>query len=112
MNIKYVKIEVLLPEEYIETIRKQLNEIGALTIGKYDNVISFSYVKGYWRPLADSKPFQGNAGEISFGTECKMEFRCLYNKVDEVVSIIKNTHPYEEPIINMIPLLNDSFSSL
>ncbi|QED46592.1 hypothetical protein [Cytobacillus dafuensis] len=106
MNINHVKVEVLLPEEYIEELRNKLNDIGVLTVGKYDNVISYSIVHGYWRPLDDSKPFNGTVGEISFGTECKMEFRCSYKNIDEVVNIIKSVHPYEEPIINIIPLLN------
>lgn len=105
MYVKFVKVEVLLPEEYIETLRSRLNDIGVLTVGKYDHVISYSLVKGSWRPLEESKPFHGTIGEICFGTEYKMEFRCLYQNIEEVLSIIKNVHPYEEPIINVLPLL-------
>ncbi|MDP7978199.1 divalent cation tolerance protein CutA [Bacillus sp. WLY-B-L8] len=39
------------------------------------------------------------------GTEYKMEFKCLYEKIEEVLSIIKSIHPYEEPVINVLPLL-------
>jgi hypothetical protein len=106
MDCIYVKVEVLLPEEFIEKLRNKLNDIGVLTVGKYDNVISYSVVKGFWRPLEDSKPFKGNIGEISFGTECKMEFSCLYKNIEEVKSIIRSVHPYEEPVINVLPLLN------
>jgi len=42
---------VLLPEEYIEMLRNELNDIGVLTVGNYNNVVSYSVVKGYWRPL-------------------------------------------------------------
>jgi len=106
MDFKYVKVEVLLPEEFIEEIRNKLNDIGVLTRGKYDHVISYSYVKGYWRPMEDSKPYNGKIGEISFGTECKMEFRCLYEEIKEVKSIIESIHPYEEPVINILPMLS------
>ncbi|WEG19261.1 cytochrome C biogenesis protein (plasmid) [Alkalihalophilus pseudofirmus] len=106
MEYKFVKFEVLLPEEYIETIRDKLNDIGVLTLGHYDNVLSYSLVKGYWRPLEQSKPYNGLVNEISFDTECKMEFRCLYTRVEEVKGIIKAVHPYEEPVVNIIPLLN------
>lgn len=44
---------------------------------------------------------------ISFGTECKMEFRCRHMKIKEVLEAIKSIHPYEEPIINIISLLNE-----
>lgn len=106
MEFKFVKIEVLLPEEYIEKVRDQLNDIGVLRVGNYDNVISYSHVNGYWRPLEEATPFRGTKGEISFGTECKMEFRCFKKNIEEVKKAIKNVHPYEEPVINVIPMLS------
>lgn len=106
MEIQYVKVEVLIPEEYIVKLRNELNDDGYLRVGNYDHVISYSAVNGYWRPLDKATPFNGSVGEISFGTECKMEFSCLYENIDEVKSIIKGVHPYEEPVIHVIPLLN------
>ncbi|MGE7840064.1 cytochrome C biogenesis protein [Lysinibacillus sp. NPDC093712] len=106
MDIKSVKVEVLLPEEYIEQLRNELNKLGVLTIGNYDHVVSYTVTKGYWRPLDKAVPYDGEIGEISFGTECKLEFRCLYSKIEEVKNAINVIHPYEEPIINVIPLLN------
>ena len=100
MDIKIVKVEVLLPEESIE------HKLGVLTVGHYDHVVSYTVTKGYWRPLDKAVPFVGEKGEISFGTECKLEFRCLYSKIEEVKKTINVIHPYEEPIINVIPLLN------
>jgi len=34
------------------------------------------------------------------------EFKCLNAKINEVKKVITDNHPYEEPIINIIPLLN------
>ncbi|BAB06312.1 YqfO family protein [Halalkalibacterium halodurans] len=107
MTFTFVKIEVLIPEEYIENLRDELNHLGILTVVDYDHVVSFASVKGYWRPIQKANPFQGERGKISFGTECKMEFRCSYSKINEVKSLIHSIHPYEEPIINVIPLLNE-----
>ncbi|MER1998286.1 MAG: cytochrome C biogenesis protein [Lysinibacillus sp.] len=106
MNITTVKVEVLLPEMFIENIRNQLNAIGILTVGNYDHVISYTETKGYWRPLNESLPYDGEKNEISFGSECKLEFRCEYSKIQKALKIIKEIHPYEEPIINIIPLLD------
>lgn len=77
-----------------------------LTVRNYDNVIFNSHVSGYWRPLEKATPYEGTKGEISFGTECKMEFRCFLKNIEEVKRVIKSVHPYEEPIINLIPILN------
>jgi len=106
MDIKFVKVEVLLPEVYIEQLRNELNELGVLTVGNYDHVVSYTVTKGYWRPLDKAVPFVGEKGEISFGTECKLEFRCLYSTLEEEKNVINGIHPYEEPIKNGIPLLN------
>lgn len=40
MDIKFIKVEVLLPEEYIEQLKNQLNNLGVLTVGNYDHVVS------------------------------------------------------------------------
>lgn len=106
MNITTVKVEVLLPEMFIENIRNQLNAIGILTVGNYDHVISYTETKGYWRPLDEAIPYDGEKNEISFGSECKLEFKCEYSKIQETLKIIKEIHPYEEPIINIIPLID------
>jgi len=95
-----------LPEEYIEQLKNELNNLGVLTVGNYDHVVSYTVTKGNWRPLEKAAPFAGEIGKISFGTECKLEFRCLYSKIEEVKNVINGIHPYEEPFINIFPLLN------
>ena len=56
MQFTEVKIEVFIPEEYIETLRDELNKIGACKTGEYDHCLSYSSVKGYWRPLEEASP--------------------------------------------------------
>ena len=109
MNFSKVKMEIYVPQEYIESLRDELTKIGACQIGKYDHVISFSNVQGYWHPLLGSSPFNGEVGTINFGSECKLEVRCPITKVKDAVATIKKIHPYEEPVINIIPLINDMF---
>ncbi|MDQ0159599.1 cytochrome C biogenesis protein [Alkalibacillus salilacus] len=106
MEYTYVKVEVLLPEDNIIKMRDSLNKMGVLTIGNYDNVISYSHVKGFWRPLTGAAPFDGSVNQISFGAECKMEFRCSYEDIKEVKNTIRQVHPYEEPVINVLPLID------
>lgn len=37
-----------------------------------------------------------------------MEALCPIEKVRETIEAIKKIHPYEEPLINVIPLLNNA----
>ncbi|HBC95644.1 MAG TPA: cytochrome C biogenesis protein [Clostridium sp.] len=107
MNYKVFKIETFIPENYVDRLRERLNSIGALSIGgNYDNCMSVSKVMGCWRPLKGAKPFLGNVGEVSREMECKMEFCCKGGIVKRAVETIKDVHPYEEPVINIIPLSN------
>ncbi|TFD94511.1 cytochrome C biogenesis protein [Jeotgalibacillus sp. R-1-5s-1] len=106
MRFSFVKIEVLLPEDIIIPLRNRLNDAGILHVGHYDHVLSYTHTKGYWRPLNTAKPFNGNQNEISFGEECKMEFRCPIDKLALAKQIVKDIHPYEEAVMYIIPLLD------
>ena len=35
-----------------------------------------------------------------------MEFRCQKDLALEVINVIKEMHPYEEPVYNIIPVIN------
>lgn len=99
------KVEVFIPKEYIEELRDELNKVGACRVGNYDNVMSIFDVRGYWRPLEGATPHNGEKGKINEGTECKVEFRCENIHIRAVASIIRKIHPYEEPLVNIIPVL-------
>lgn len=107
MEFSVFKIETFIPEEYVKELRKSLNQIGALTIGgSYDNCMSVSKVIGSWRPLNGAQPFKGEVGAICEAEECKVEFCCNKEILKKAVDTIKQVHPYEVPVINIIPILN------
>ncbi len=102
-----VKIEFLVPGEFSEKIRLALGEAGFGRIGRYDHCAAETRVRGYWRPLEGAKPFAGRPGEISSADEVKVEFVCRAESAGEAVRLIRSLHPYEEPLIMVIPLMND-----
>lgn len=51
----------------------------------------------------------GRIGEISAEPELKVEVTCRTARVDEIVEAVKRIHPYDEPVINVIPLYRTSF---
>lgn len=109
MDVKEVKIEVFIPEDYVTALREELNKANACRIGDYDNCISVSQVKGYWRPLEGANPYSGTVGEVFEGEECKVETRCKIEYVKDAIKAIRKVHPYEEPVYNIIPIINDWF---
>ncbi|PCG19784.1 cytochrome C biogenesis protein [Brachyspira sp. G79] len=109
MDFKKVKIEIYIPEEYTDKLREALNNIGALGVGNYDNVMSVTKITGYWRPLKGANPFDGEVDKISKAPEDKVEFSTDIKNVENIIKVMKEVHPYEEPVMNIIPLINDRF---
>lgn len=103
--MKNVKIEIYIPEEFIKPTVSALTELGACKIGNYDHVVSYGKVFGYWRPLNAANPVNGEKNEVNFGQECKMEVVCPYECLQAAIQVIRKNHPYEEPAINVLPLL-------
>lgn len=108
MEFSTVKIETFIPKEYVNKLRDELNNIGVLTTdGCYDYCMAVSMVKGSWRPLKGANPFKGEVGEICEAEEAKVEFNCKMELYKNAVDMIKKVHPYEKPVINIIPMLNE-----
>ena len=106
MNYTKVKFEIYIPFSHVDKLREAINNTGALTIGKYDNCMSITEVMGYFRPLKGSKPYTGKENDLSKEKEAKIEFRCHKDLAIEVINVIKAIHPYEEPVYDIIPIIN------
>lgn len=101
------KIETYLPEEHLDELAEALNATGALTIGgRYDHCMALSRVTGCWRPLEGAVPYLGQIGEISREEELKVEFGCRGEVLGAALAAIRQVHPYEEPVIHILPLVD------
>jgi hypothetical protein len=105
-NFTDVKLEIFVPQEYALKIRDELAKIGVGRIGNYDHCVAMHPVQGYYRPLEGANPFEGKIGEISEAVEYKVEVNCKRELVGGALKVIRKNHPYEEPLINIIPLAN------
>ena len=102
---EYCKVEIFIPESHLSLLQKTLRECDAGHIGNYDSCMSYSRVIGTWRPLDGTNPYSGTHGEVSAEEEIKAEVTCRVDDVDRVIKAVKKIHPYEEPVINVLPLL-------
>jgi len=100
-----VKLEIFTPPEALSALQEALASIGAGQIGNYDHCLSFSRVQGTWRPLEGAEPYSGKIGQIHQAEELKLEVNCPVVLVQQALKAIRQAHPYEEPVINVIPLL-------
>ena len=105
--MQFCKLEIFIPANYLETLQTALQKVDAGHIGNYDCCLSYSEVVGTWRPLNGAKPHIGTVDEISKEPELKVEVRVKTENLAQTLESIKNIHPYETPVINIIALLNE-----
>ena len=100
-----VKVVVTVPEEKADELREAIGSAGGGTIGKYSHA-SFS-VKGVGRfkPKAGATPAVGKVGKLESVAEERIEVTCEKDKLRAVVSAIRDAHSYEEPVIDIYPML-------
>ena len=104
MECALYKLEIFVPESHFEAVRRALWEQDAGHIGNYDRCLSWSRVNSCWRPLEGTAPYDGVPGELSQATELKIEVCCKGSRLADTLAAVKKAHPYEEPVINVIPL--------
>ncbi|MCT1902538.1 hypothetical protein [Oceanobacillus sojae] len=107
MKLNYVKVEVLIGEEYISSLREELHEHGFLHHGNQDNVLSYTKCRHYSRPL-EFAPLEMSLQpeNVFLQTDCKAEFRCMIHQIEKVKKIIHDIHPSNHPVIYFIPILD------
>ncbi len=103
--MKYIKVEVFVPEEDKWNIINALNKKEILRDNGYDSVFSETSLIGHFLPMEGSSPDKGEVGELADIRELKLEFRIKAKDKELVFDIIKENHPYEVPVINFIELL-------
>lgn len=106
-NINKVKIFVTVPIENVDEVRNAISGAGAGVIGNYSYCTSSTKVVGTFKPNDIAKPFIGKNNNLEFVEEEKLEFVCDIDKVKLVLSKLRQVHPYEEPAIDIVPLLNE-----
>ena len=62
---------------------------------------------GTFKPTDEANPYIGKNNKVEYVEEEKLEAVCDINKVKDVITKIRNVHPYEEPAIDIVPLLDE-----
>ncbi len=107
IDIKRVKIFVTIPLENIEEVRNAVCEVGAGIIGNYTYCTSSTKSVGTFKPNNNANPYIGEKNNLEFVEEEKLEVVCDINNVKKVITKLREVHPYEEPAIDIIPLIDE-----
>ena len=107
-NVNRVKIFVTIPVENVEVVRNAICDAGAGIIGNYTYCTYSVKGVGTFKPNDNANPFIGTQNELEFVEEEKLEIVCDVNNVKRVVNKLREVHPYEEPAIDIVPLLDEN----
>jgi len=110
MNLKInrVKIFVTVPLENVDEVRKAVCDAGAGIIGNYTYCTTSIKSIGTFIPNDDANPYIGEQNKMEFVEEEKLEVICDVEKVKNVITKLREVHPYEEPAIDIIPLIDEN----
>lgn len=101
-----VKLVTFAPKLHAPQIRNSLFAAGAGNIGNYDSCSFSSSGAGSFKPNNDAHPYVGNLNEVHFEDEVRIEVILPSFKSKQVIKSLIDSHPYEEPAYDLIPLSN------
>lgn len=93
-----------VPESHVEVVKEAVFTAGAGKIGEYEACCWQVKGQGQFRPSKAANPFIGQAGELEFVDEYRVEMVLLREFKSAVVSALKRSHPYEEVAYHLIPV--------
>ncbi len=108
IDINIVKLFVTIPLENLEEVRTAIFDAGAGIIGNYTHCSTSVKSIGTFKPNEKANPHIGKANNLEFVEEYKLEVICNIENVNRVLKSIRKSHPYEEPSIDIIPLIDES----
>ncbi len=98
------KLNFYVPKTHLEEVKLALFALGAGKMGHYDSCCWQTLGQGQFRGLPDSSPFLGQKGELEKLDEYKVEMLCEDALIQEVIEVLRQVHPYEEPAYDVIRL--------
>lgn len=100
------KLVAFIPLEATQNVLKAIHHAGAGQIGNY-NECSFNVEGiGSFRPNKDANPAIGQANEIEYVNEKRVEVIYPAYLENQILAALIKTHPYEEPAYDIISLDN------
>lgn len=91
----------------VEAVLSAISGAGGGIIGNYSHCAFTNEGSGRFKATDSAQPHVGQSGEINTEAEVRIETFCPRGAGKAVVRAIREAHPYEEPVIYIIPLLSE-----
>lgn len=106
MNFKQLYIVTTVPEDHLETVLSAISSAGGGIVGHYTHCAFTNAGVGRFKPSADADPHSGKKNTINAEDEWRIETFCDREVGKAVVQAIQQAHPYEEPVVYIMPRLS------
>lgn len=95
------KVVVSVPREHTQRLMDAVDAAIGSPSAKYRRVFSVVESVGTWIPQKGSSPFIGSIGEVSSEPEHMVHFVVDDGHLSAALKAIAETHPYEEPAVDV-----------
>jgi hypothetical protein len=108
MDFKRVQITTTIPVKDADLLREALGKAGAGMLGDY-SFCSFSIIgTGRFKPSASANPHIGTPNKLAVVEEEQISVNCDLADAKHIITALRTTHPYEEPLIDIVPLIDEN----
>ena len=101
-----VKLAVFVPKGYEEKVSQALFQFSG-SIGNYSDCSFRVEGTGTFTPHDGAAPFIGTIGTREYAEETRIEVLLRKADVERALAALLAAHPYEEPAVDLYPLLNN-----
>lgn len=101
-------IVTTVPESHLEAVLDAISAAGGGIVGHYTHCAFTNAGVGRFKPDDAANPHTGEKGAINAEDEWRIETFCKREQGKAVAQAIRTAHPYEEPVIYMLPLLDEN----
>ncbi|MBC7217392.1 MAG: Nif3-like dinuclear metal center hexameric protein [Candidatus Caldatribacterium sp.] len=109
-HLKKYKVVTFVPPTHLDAVLEALFQEGAGVIGSYRNCAFLVSGTGTFLPEEDTHPFIGTSGKQEKVEEIRVEVEVPSAKLNRVLEALVEVHPYEQPAIDVYPLVLPSKS--
>ena len=95
-----------VPADALEVTRDAVFEAGAGRIGEYERCSWYTAGTGTFLGGEETEPALGESGREEHVPELRVETVVPAEFIAEVVAALRAAHPYEEPAVDLYPLLD------
>ena len=98
------KLVTFVPEKDVERVARALFDAGAGRIGDYTQCSFRSPGTGTFFGAEGTNPTVGRRGKLERASEIRIETVMPIARLNEVLSALRQSHPYEEPAFDLVQL--------